>query len=178
MLHISRPFFSVLVTCLVSGRMSAFATDRRQPTGKVDHMFEVWKMPMSGYNGGNGTDLAKFPKDLGWDDIPALLRHADSTQSLTRILVNPLSSQMQRQCWEGTMALWLIEGIRKGGRFASNNPLCVPDHSRNINWGVPTESTHKLAVTAYKDWWKRVRTLQESEAKQVNPLTGVELHWL
>ena len=145
---------------------------------KVDQMFEAWKMPMSGMNRGKESSLVKFPKELGWGDIPALLRHVDGTTSLTRILVNPLSSQIQRQCSEGVMALWLVEGVRRGGRFASNNPLCVPKHSPGSNWTVPEESTRKVAVRAYQEWWKRVKDLPVWEASKVDPLVQVDLCWL
>ena len=66
---------------------------------------------------------ALFPK-LGWEDIPALLERAASTKVLTNFPCSPDSSQSEEFCSEGMVALWLVEGVRKGRWFASLNALC------------------------------------------------------
>jgi hypothetical protein len=117
-----------------------------------------------------------FPK-LTWEDVPALLELAPSTAPLKNFVVNPLSSRAQLECSEGVMALWLIEGIRKGGRYPSLNPLLRPA------WAVPgdavreSEGNRPRASAAYHAWWGKVRSWPRARAAALDPLRGTGLSW-
>ena len=98
-------------------------------------------------------------------------------RTLTSFPRNPLSSQSQSSCSEGMVALWLVEGIRKGSRFASLNCLCFRDVPADDTWGAASEANHDPARAAYKVWWVRVHGLAEDRAAAVDPLAGTGLHW-
>src|SRR3954447_12052142 len=83
------------------------------PPGPVDKLFEALR-------DGKGNGLG-FPA-LGMADVPALLARADSETPLPAVPTNPVSSYAQRSCSEGMLALWLVEGVRKGGKYPSLNP--------------------------------------------------------
>ena len=142
---------------------------------KVDRMFSAWKLPQSGFADKFRTtdESFTFPKELGWGDIPALLDHAKSHVALTLTLVNPLSSQTSRQCTEGMMALWLIEGIRKGGEFGSLNPWCYSLKRP----GLETADMQLQVDKAYVAWWKHVKARPVGDAVKVDPLSGTGLRW-
>lgn len=108
-----------------------------------------------------------FPK-LELVDVPALLELAESTESLQSIPSNPLSSLAQLECSEGVVALWFIEGIRKGGKYPSLNPkLISPDPN----------TSHKTAIAAYRDWWRKAKNAPAEASKLPHPLNGTSLSW-
>ena|ERR1700722_14235010 len=108
----------------------------------------------------------EFPV-LGWEHVPALLERAPSRAMLKSFPVNPLSSMMQDRCPEGIVALWLIEGIRQGGRYPSLNPVCKGENSKD---------TQQRAVAAYLRWWQKVRSDPSAAAKR-DPFAGTDLSW-
>jgi hypothetical protein len=116
-------------------------------------------------------DGFSFPK-LAWDDIPGLLDHAGSSEKLKVFPTNPISSLSMPACTEGVMALWLVEGVRKGGKYPSLNPLLVP-----VEEGKLQNSPDEVAARAYKTWWFKVKTLPPEKAREVNPLEGTGLRW-
>src|SRR5688500_5897495 len=85
-----------------------------QPPSRVKALFDQMR---DGKYQREGFD---FPK-LEWADIPELLAKADSTRLLEAFPRNPISSQYERACPEGVVALWLVEGLRKGGKYPSLN---------------------------------------------------------
>lgn len=117
----------------------------------------------------------KFP-DLDFDDIPALLEVAESERQLKVFPRNMLSSQFESTCREGIVALWLIEGVRKGKKFPSLNSLCLSKRPGN-DWTSDSESNHKRALDCYRKWWKDVNGLPIQQAKEVNPIRSAGLHW-
>lgn len=126
---------------------------------------------------------ASFPK-LGWEDVPGLLALADSTKLLTSFPRNPLSSQLEKECTEGMVALWLIDGIRQGGKYPSLNALCFKAGKQPGNWQKASEENHKDVAKAYRDWWERVRQADKNrspkpgeKARASDPLQGTNLHW-
>jgi hypothetical protein len=130
-----------------------------------------------------GGDYAKqyepmnFP-NLSWKDIPELLTHVDSTNSLTSFPVNGVSSLRISRCKEGMVALWLIEGIRVGRRFPSLIPECydrsIPTTPRALFYPPARQAT---VVAAYTLWWKKVEHMTSDEGARYDPLVNTELTW-
>lgn len=112
---------------------------------------------------------------LAWEHIPALLELSGSQRVLTQFPINPISSQAEETCREGMIALWLIEGIRRGGHL-SMAPLCLRP-GENRDWTAASEANHPAVLAAYRGWWERVRTLPQADAVKVNPLEGTGMAW-
>lgn len=125
----------------------------------------------------NGTYTTMVFPGLTWDDIPALLARADSKRTLSNFPHNPLSSQSQSRCSEGMVALWLVEGIRKEGQFASLNPLCLGNAAEEEPWTTTSERNHDRVLAAYREWWTKVTGFDKNRAAAMNPLEGTGLHW-
>jgi hypothetical protein len=114
----------------------------------------------------------EFPQ-LGTNDIPELLKHASRTNQLVRIPVNGYSSMHKFACSEGMIALWLIEGIRVGGRFPSQLPECY-DRSKSVPAGAwYAEADQDAIVEAYSAWWKQT----QERSKDIDPLDGSSMTW-
>jgi hypothetical protein len=109
----------------------------------------------------------EFPV-LGWEHVPALLERAPSRARLKATPVNPLSSQFEPEQPESIVALWLIEGIHKGGRYPSLNPICN---------GGERGRTQQQAVQAYFRWWQEARKVRPSARAARNPFAGTKLSW-
>jgi hypothetical protein len=119
----------------------------------------------------------KFP-ELKWEDIPALLEMGTSKRILKNFPVNPLSSQFVMECPEGIVALWLVEGLRRGGRkFASLNALCLPEGEITEKWTEASAKNHDRVLKAYQEWWRRAQSLPAEKAAEMDPLKGTKLHW-
>lgn len=110
-------------------------------------------------------DGFRFP-DLRTEDIPALLELTDSTQELTNFPVNPISSATPpKSTSEGAVALWLVEGVRRGGKFPT----------LNTPHGTELKAQPELAK-AYKVWWAKVKDKPE-EVGKIDPLAETKLDW-
>jgi hypothetical protein len=113
-----RPCIAVALTIVLCSAFAvpALAAPAVKPKGpvseKVDKLFAGMR---DGTFRGSGTRGFGFP-DVGWEDVPALLARADEEEPLKTFPTNPLSSVARKSCREGVLALWLVEGIRKGGR--------------------------------------------------------------
>lgn len=117
-----------------------------------------------------------FPH-LEWGDIEGLLKIGPSKKLLRRFPVNPLSSQLQTECTEGMVALWLIEGIRKGGKgFPSLNALVCP-LDKGPSYEVASESHHAKTYEAYRSWWSKAKSMPKADASRIDPLAGSDLVW-
>jgi hypothetical protein len=115
------------------------------------------------------------PPKLEWADIPALLDRAESTRLLEAFPRNPISSQYERAAPEGVVALWLVEGLRKGGRYASLNARLTT--AAGEAKGEAFEGNNKAAAKAYRAWWAKVKDLPPAKAREVDPLEGTGLRW-
>ncbi len=146
------------------------AGEARSPTdgARVSELFAAMAA-------GKYADRA-FP-ELGWDDIPALLELGPSTRMLEDIPRNPLSSQYEERCAEGLVALWLLEGVRKGRGFPSLNALCFEGKVEGSDWKLASELNHDRVLAAYRTWWARVKDLPRAEAAAIDPLEGTGLRW-
>ncbi|HEX4611521.1 MAG TPA: DUF4943 family protein [Urbifossiella sp.] len=152
--------FGLFLACTVS----ACAPIPELPPDRVTVLFG--KMYVGKY------DDMWFP-DLGWEDIPALLARADSTRELANFPVNPASSLHQPTCPEGVVAVWLVEGIRKGGRFASLNPRPFPLEDPTKERAANVQAL----AQAYRGWWDRVKQMPPEQAREADPLGGTSFRW-
>lgn len=134
----------------------------------VDNLFRAMEE-------GTYQELA-FPKVLNWGTVPELLRHAKSKKSLKSWPVNPLSSQITPSCTEGMAALWLIEGVRAGGKFGSLNPICYLENPKG-NWAKASEGYHAKVLAAYESWWAKVKSNPSQLGPKLHPLKGTKLFW-
>lgn len=118
----------------------------------------------------------EFP-ELTWDDIPALLKLSESRRFLSHYISNPISSRHEPKVREGLYALWLIEGIRKGGDFPSQNPICITEgHKLEVEFDI-TDQAQKELSSAYKSWWRNHDTLSQKELAKQNPLKDTKYSW-
>jgi hypothetical protein len=117
-----------------------------------------------------------FPK-LGWEDVPSLMEISGSGVELRSFPVNPLSSQAQMTCPEGIAALWLIEGIRKGGKFPSLNPLVISPLGGKGRVEKESRFNHAAAERVYRDWWDKAAAMPREKAAALDPFDGTGLHW-
>jgi hypothetical protein len=116
-----------------------------------------------------------FP-ETSWEDIPILLRHAHSEVPL-RSFPFPRNTFDDTEpgpwgCSEGIMALYLIEGVRRGGLWPPR-PWCLKEGMK------PKDSltNRKEAMALYSKWWEAVRTMDRQKAGKVDPLKGSALRW-
>jgi hypothetical protein len=137
---------------------------------RVDNLFEEFRL--------GEFDTNEFPR-MQFDDIPALLERADSEKRLKNFPRHSGSSQYEEECSEGMVALWLIEGIRKGKGFPSLNSLCLreADARNDDDWTKASERNHKDVAKLYRAWWKKARELPRKEARKLDPLKDSGLNW-
>lgn len=109
----------------------------------------------------------EFP-ELQPEDIPALLELADKTGTLKSFPVNPLSSFIPKSTNEGILALWLVEGIRGGGKYPT---LFTPSEE-----DVKDQKVQQALAKAYRAWWARVKDKPE-EVRTTDPLADTKLDW-
>jgi len=121
----------------------------------------------------------EFP-NVSWADVPRLLEVANSTTPLVRFPVNPLSSQSQASCREGTMALWMIESVRLARPlgFPSLNPLLLGgEHADGQDWAAISDQNQGAAARAYRAWWQRVAALPVEARRADDPLANTAIGW-
>jgi hypothetical protein len=167
-----RPFLlPAIVACLCPSLSAAApALKPKAPASeKVDKLFAAMR---DGTYRQAASPGFGFP-DLGWEDVPALLARAGEERELAAYPTNPISSFGQRGCREGVMALWLVEGVRRGGKFPSLNPLFAGAKDT----AGPTDEEHRQALQAYRDWWGKVKDRSPMTAREVDPLAGSGLRW-
>jgi hypothetical protein len=110
------------------------------------------------------------PHPLAWEDIPALLALSDRTDRIARP-VNSDSSilppRSEARLEVGTIALYLVEGIRRGEKF----PTLTILRGRASDKDLPRRAA------AYWGWWDAVSKMPRSDARKVDPLRGTGLSW-
>jgi len=138
-------------------------------TATVQKLFESFRQ--NSYKPADDTLLG--PPALGWPDIPELLALAPSRRVLTCYPVNPISSRISMEGYsEGIIALWLLEGVRKGGkRYPSLNPICSADARDDY------ADVQSALLAVYRAWWERVKAMPQDEGAAIDPLAGTGLHW-
>lgn len=161
--------FVVLGLILTNGPQGNAHSGEKQPKEqKVQKLFDSMR-------GGKYAEI-EFPR-LDLTDVPALLEYADSTKTLKSFPRNPLSSQLETECSEGIVALWLIEGVRHGNKFPSLNALCFKGRVEGTDWTKASEANHKEVAKAYRAWWEKTKDLPPEKARNIDPLQGTGLNW-
>jgi len=164
----------VTCSCLLTGSRCAVCAEEKAPepqNKKDDRVKELFQSMRDGKYTEKG-----FP-NLVLADVPALLELADSTTTLKTFPRNLLSSQFEPDCSEGMVALWLIEGVRVGGKFPSLNALCFMGRVEGENWTKASEDNHKEVAKAYRSWWEKAKSLSPEKAMALDPLKDSKLHW-
>lgn len=138
-----------------------------------------------------------FAPDLSWEDIPALMKIADSDEVLTNFPRNILGRYYVGQCPAGIVAMWLIDSIRKNegkkprkGWYISPFPILQSEEdTRQINEfknqghnaNVMIKNTEEKLNRAYESfvsWWTIAQQMRSNKAKRINPLGDTGLKWL
>ena len=164
--------FAFLGFFLARGPMNELHAQPKAENLRVKKLFDAMR-------DGTYAEKVEFPR-LDMTDVPALLELADSTKVLKKFPTNPLSSQLELQCSEGMVALWLIEGVRQGSKgikYPSLNALCFKDDVQAKNYTEESEANHKEVAKAYRAWWNKAKGLSAEKAKELDPLKGTNLHW-
>ena len=139
-----------------------------EPNRRVQALFDAMRTGKDQEN--------EFPK-LELADVPALLELADSAKPLKTFPRSPFSSQYEPECSEGMVALWLIEGVRQGGKFPSLNALCFKTGGVAKDWTAASEANHAEVAKLYRAWWKKAASLAADDAKAIAPLRDSGFAW-
>lgn len=119
---------------------------------------------------------AGFP-EISWSDIPELLKIAESERKVTSFPINRMSSVKRSSHTEGMIALWLIEGLRIGGHFPSQQPLLYKEAERkqgSLNLYDKCQDEIRLL---YVEWWNKVKNLPREQTNSFNPLENSNYKW-
>ena len=119
---------------------------------------------------------APFP-ELEWKDVPALIEIGRSNRELKTFPRITISSRYEATCPEGIVALWLVEGIRQGGKYPSLNALCLSVDVEGSNWTQQSAKNQDRLLKCYEDWWKQAGPTTPQAAAKVDPLKDSKLVW-
>jgi uncharacterized protein YegL len=130
-----------------------------------------------------------------WTDIPILLALAGNEKVVTDMPRRDISSYIGGPGREGMVALWLIEGLRRGqemmtekeqrkpktfprfsGVWPPLNPICVKEGMKMAECDGSPE-IHREVLDAYRKWWDAVKSLSPKEAALFDPLDLSDLTW-
>lgn len=164
--------------------------DQRKQTQVSDIDKFVDDLLTNNYNSG-------FAPDLSWEDIPALMEIANSTELLTNFPRNILGRYYVDQCQAGIIAMWLIDSIRKNeGKkprkawYISPFPIFQSEEdtkqiaefkSQGNDANVLIENSGKkleMAYESFSDWWQIAQQMNPNKAKRINPLDDSGLKWM
>jgi hypothetical protein len=121
---------------------------------------------------------------LFWEDIPKLLKAGNDKTLINNFPVNPISSHYLRECYLGTISLWLIESVRIAEKknvynpvekFPSQTPI-LRNKGEDEN-GINDLEKMKIAFQAYQAWWEKVKNADKKTGCKINPLVDTELEW-
>ncbi len=133
-----------------------------------------------------------------WADIPTLFKLAESNRVMkSNIPCIMISSYACRECTEGMVALWLIEGLRRKQLDLIAREMPVKTYpGMNALWhynlpfnpicwakGTPmsecesSPEIHTRTLQAYQSWWQKAKSMSPRDAAQVYPLLGKDLEW-
>ena len=189
----------VKIKILPSAVKNKKLTPEEEHRKRVADSFRLFrKSPPSEKEEKTGFDLRFFGEGYPiytWQDIPILLELAQSDKVLYDRNVPKLviSSYIQRQCREGMIALWLIEGLRRrqaeqtvaitvGKKLKSRpyllplNPMCTQKEMK-LAQCENSAGIHQQVLQAYQAWWQQVKDLPPEKAAQVYPLQETNIRW-
>ncbi len=148
----------------------------QDPLAQLDEDSKVRKL-FESFRDGTYRAGVSFPA-LEWNDMPDLIKMAASDGRLDNFPVNPISSQRQTDVHEGTLALWLVEGLRKGSGHPSLNPLCFSKNDdKELSWQARSDANHPDLEALYSQWWADASEMDEAEARKLDPLKDSDLRW-
>ena len=160
----------ILLPLLLAGALAAceaVTTSAREKELLSEHRVqEVLADVAAGVYRGTHED----PHPLRWADIPTLLALSDRTDRIARPVNSDSSLLLPRaeaRLEVGTIALYLVEGIRRGEKFPT----------LTILRGHPRDENLPRRAAAYWGWWDAVSKLPPSVARKVDPLRGTGLSW-
>lgn len=159
----------LLLSLLLLAALAACAAVEGKPEKQVlsEHRVqEVLADVAAGVYRGTHED----PHPLKWEDIPALLALSDRTDRIARPVNSDSSLLLPRseaRLEVGTIALYLVEGIRRDEKFPT----------LTILRGHPSDENLPRRAAAYWGWWDAVSNLQPAVARKVDPLRGTGLSW-
>ena len=131
---------------------------------------------------------------LAWSDIPILLKLSESHKLIRGMPALGASSYIQSEGREGMVALWLIEGLRRGQEqllegeqlgksvpasrwmWLPLNPICLKEEMELVECQNSAE-IHCEVLAAYRRWWEAVKALPVKEAALYDPLDLTDLAW-
>lgn len=153
------------LACLLAG-CAATMSSREQKLLSERRVEEVLADVAAGVYRGSHED----PHPLRWEDIPTLLALSDRTDRIARPVCSDsliLLTRAEARLEVGTIALYLVEGIRRGEKFPT----------LTILRGKARDDDLPRRAAAYWGWWDAVSKLPRSEARKVDPLRGTGLSW-
>lgn len=158
---------ALLLALLACGQAGCGGARAREADLLSEHRVEeVLKDVAAGVYRGTHKD----PPPLGWADIPTLLALSDRTDRIARPVNSDstiLLPRSEARLEVGTIALYLVEAIRRGEKFPT----------LTILRGHPSDENLARRAAAYWGWWDAVSSLRPSEARKVDPLKGTGLSW-
>jgi len=139
------------------------------------------------------TDIYDEIPKFTWPDIPVLLELAQSDKELKNMPKSGISSYLQ---WngglEGTVALWLIEGLRQkqvaamrhiqgtNDKVTANglplNPICMKGNMA-LQECERSREIHQEVLELYRRWWRAVGRKTPGEAAIFCPLELSDIRW-
>ena len=186
---------SGLLAATIPGMLAAAATETNTaaPASREAEVKEAFHSIVEGktHVGFSSTESAAL---FTWSDIPILLKIAESDRVLGGMPALAISSYAARQGREGMVALWLIEGLRRGqeelleakqlGRtvhpsramWPPLNPMCVKKGMK-LDECENSAEIHREAFSAYREWWDTVQSLPANEAALFDPLDLTDVTW-
>ncbi|MHC4477193.1 MAG: LamG domain-containing protein [Planctomycetota bacterium] len=132
---------------------------------------------------------------FGWKDIPILLELAESKRKMESTPALMTSSYGGGPGYEGIVALWLVEGIRRkqlelvrlaqtgerpdGGEWREHyrfpwNAICRTEDGESTE---PSLELHQRVLRVYHNWWRMVASLPPDEAAVFYPLDLTDIRW-
>jgi len=158
-------FLLGVLACLLAG-CAAVTTTREERLLSEHRVQEVLADVAAGVY--RGTHEDRHP--LRWEDIPTLLALSDRTDRIARPVNSDstiLLTRAEARLEVGTIALYLVEGIRRNEKFPT----------LTILRGKARDEDLPRRAAAYWGWWDAVSKLPRGEARKVDPLRGTGLSW-
>ena len=131
----------------------------------------------------NQYDSINLPA-FTYQDIPALLKYRNETQTISNFPINGISSYYKPDCTLGMYVLWTIESIRAVAihseylimRFPSQNPILALRDSQELKMAFDN-SSHKIAAQTYFNWWTDNMRKDFNRFKNIDPLQKTNYKW-
>jgi len=186
---------SGFLAATIQGMLAAVATEAN-PAAAPSREAEVKEVFRSIVEGKAHVDFpsAKGAALFTWSDIPALLKIAESDKVLEGMPALAISSYAAREGREGMVALWLVEGLRRGQEellegeqlgksvpparvfWPPLNPMCVKEGMKMTECETSPE-IHGEVLSAYRRWWEGAKSLPPREAALFDPLDLMDIKW-